>query len=132
MNILLTGGLGYIGSHTAVVLAQAGHRVVLLDNLSNSRADVADRIGRIIGQRPVVEIADVLETARRRDHRADQALQAQEGAGARTRRRTGNDGGRDARLRRRIRRESQGKRRRKGLTPMCGIVAAVSPAAWPS
>lgn len=41
MNILLTGGLGYIGSHTAVVLAQAGHRVVLLDNLSNSRADVA-------------------------------------------------------------------------------------------
>ena len=64
MNILLTGGLGYIGSHTAVVLAQAGHRVVLLDNLSNSRADVADRIGRIIGLRPVVEVADVLDTAR--------------------------------------------------------------------
>ncbi|MCX7662973.1 MAG: UDP-glucose 4-epimerase GalE [Tepidimonas fonticaldi] len=64
MNILPTGGLGYIGSHTAVVLAQAGHRIVLLDNLSNSRADVADRIGRIIGLRPAVEVGDVLDTAR--------------------------------------------------------------------
>lgn len=36
MNILLTGGTGYIGSHTAVVLSQLGHKVVLLDNLSNS------------------------------------------------------------------------------------------------
>ncbi|MDM7464283.1 MAG: NAD-dependent epimerase/dehydratase family protein, partial [Tepidimonas taiwanensis] len=51
MTILLTGGLGYIGSHTAVVLAQAGHRVVLLDNLSNSRIEVADRVGRITGER---------------------------------------------------------------------------------
>ncbi|WP_431306325.1 NAD-dependent epimerase/dehydratase family protein [Sulfuricystis thermophila] len=37
LNILLTGGLGYIGSHTAVMLQQTGHGVVLLDNLSNSR-----------------------------------------------------------------------------------------------
>ncbi len=36
MNVLLTGGTGYIGSHTAVVLLQSGHRVVLYDNLSNS------------------------------------------------------------------------------------------------
>lgn len=36
MNILLTIGLGYIGSHTAIVLTEAGHQIVLLDNLSNS------------------------------------------------------------------------------------------------
>ncbi len=35
MNILLTGGAGYIGSHTAVALTQAGHRIVLLDNYAN-------------------------------------------------------------------------------------------------
>ncbi|TSE26922.1 UDP-glucose 4-epimerase [Tepidimonas sediminis] len=64
MNILLTGGTGYIGSHTAVVLQQAGHRVVLLDNLSNSDAAVAERIGRITGQRPALEVADVLDTVR--------------------------------------------------------------------
>lgn len=52
MNILLTGGTGYIGSHAAVVLAQAGHVPVLYDNLCNSRAEVAQRVGQIIG-RPV-------------------------------------------------------------------------------
>ena len=36
MNILLTGGAGYIGSHTAFVLAQAGHQIILFDNLSNN------------------------------------------------------------------------------------------------
>lgn len=64
MNILLTGGTGYIGSHTAVVLQQAGHQVVLLDNLSNSQAEVADRIGRITGTRPALEVVDVLDTVR--------------------------------------------------------------------
>jgi UDP-glucose 4-epimerase len=62
MNILLTGGTGYIGSHTAVVLAQAGHRVVLYDNLSNSRADVVDRLARIIGQPPVFVEGDIRDT----------------------------------------------------------------------
>lgn len=47
MNILLTGGTGYIGSHTAVVLVEAGHKVVLFDNLSNSRRDVIDRLKTI-------------------------------------------------------------------------------------
>ena len=37
MKLLLTGGTGFIGSHTAVVLSQAGHDVVLLDSLSNSK-----------------------------------------------------------------------------------------------
>lgn len=49
MNILLTGGSGYIGSHTAVALAQAKHEVVLFDNLSNSRADVLPRLSQILG-----------------------------------------------------------------------------------
>ena len=42
--ILVTGGTGFIGSHTCVALAQAGHDPLILDNLCNSRADVADRI----------------------------------------------------------------------------------------
>ena len=50
MNILLTGGTGYIGSHVAVVLAELSHRVVLYDNLSNSLRTVADRIGEIVGK----------------------------------------------------------------------------------
>lgn len=50
MNILLTGGTGYIGSHTAVVLVEAGHKVVLFDNLSNSRRDVVDRLIKIVQQ----------------------------------------------------------------------------------
>jgi UDP-glucose 4-epimerase len=62
MNILLTGGTGYIGSHTAVVLAQAGHHVVLFDNFSNSQPDVAQRLQTITGQAmPLIE-GDVRDT----------------------------------------------------------------------
>ena len=43
-NVLVTGGLGYIGSHTAVVLAGAGYRPVVVDNLSNAKASVLPRI----------------------------------------------------------------------------------------
>lgn len=49
MNILLTGGTGYIGSHTAVVLAEAGNNIVLYDNLCNSFESVVGRLERIIG-----------------------------------------------------------------------------------
>jgi UDP-glucose 4-epimerase len=42
--ILVTGGTGFIGSHACVALAQAGHEVLILDNLCNSRADVVDRL----------------------------------------------------------------------------------------
>ena len=50
MNILLTGGAGYIGSHAAVVLTEAGHEVVLLDNLCNSQAIVLERLKVILGK----------------------------------------------------------------------------------
>ena len=50
MNILLTGGTGYIGSHTAVDLVEAGQKVVLFDNLSNSYRDVVGRLERITNQ----------------------------------------------------------------------------------
>ncbi|MBL7904771.1 MAG: UDP-glucose 4-epimerase GalE [Bacteroidales bacterium] len=52
MNILVTGGTGYIGSHTVVELQQQGHTVVIVDNLSNSHANVVDRIAEITGIRP--------------------------------------------------------------------------------
>lgn len=62
MNILLTGGAGYIGSHAAVVLAQAGHEVVLYDNLRNSRADVVPRLAQIIGHAVALVQGDVRDT----------------------------------------------------------------------
>ncbi len=52
MNILVTGGTGYIGAHACVVLLQAGHRVTILDDLSNSRAEVAGRIATMAGTAP--------------------------------------------------------------------------------
>ena len=63
MKILLTGGTGYIGSHTATVLAEAGHQVVLYDNLSNSSADVVDRLEEITGQRMPFVKGDVRDVA---------------------------------------------------------------------
>lgn len=51
MNILLTGGLGYIGSHTAVELLNKGHEVVVIDNLSNSKRSVKTAIEKITGKK---------------------------------------------------------------------------------
>ncbi len=62
MNILLTGGAGYIGSHAAVALAQLGYQLVLFDNLSNSRAEVVDKIDRITGQKMPLIRGDVRDT----------------------------------------------------------------------
>ncbi|HMW19126.1 MAG TPA: UDP-glucose 4-epimerase GalE [Accumulibacter sp.] len=59
MDILVTGGCGYIGSHACVALLAAGYRVVVVDNLSNSRPEVIDRIERIAGQRPLFFEGDV-------------------------------------------------------------------------
>lgn len=63
MNILLTGGMGFIGSHTAVVLLEAGHDVVLFDNLSNSDRSVLDRIEAITGRRPSFIEGDIRDAA---------------------------------------------------------------------
>ncbi len=52
-KILVTGGTGYIGSHTVVELQNAGYEVVIIDNLSNSNANVIDGIEAITGKRPV-------------------------------------------------------------------------------
>ena len=54
-NVLLTGGAGFIGSHTAVELIEAGHRVIIADDLSNSEASVIDRIEQITHDHSLVE-----------------------------------------------------------------------------
>ncbi|XOD67924.1 MAG: UDP-glucose 4-epimerase GalE [Flavobacteriales bacterium Tduv] len=60
-KILVTGGLGYIGSHTVVVLQQNGYEVVIVDNLSNSGVDFLDRITCITGIRPEFEKFDLTD-----------------------------------------------------------------------
>ena len=57
-TILVTGGTGFIGSHTTVELINAGYKVVIVDNLSNSKADVIDGIEQITGVRPAFEEVD--------------------------------------------------------------------------
>jgi len=76
MKILVTGGMGYIGSHTCVELLNAGYQVVALDNLCNSKRSVQERVERIAGQAlPFVE-ADL------RDRAALEAAFAQHQIGA--------------------------------------------------
>jgi UDP-glucose 4-epimerase len=59
MRVLVTGGAGYIGSHTCVELMQAGHEVVIFDNLCNSQSTVLGRVARIAGKAPEFLRADV-------------------------------------------------------------------------
>lgn len=61
--ILVTGGTGYIGSHTVVELQQQGYDVVVVDNLSNSSVDVLDGVEAITGKRPAFENVDCLDYA---------------------------------------------------------------------
>ena len=60
-QILVTGGTGYIGSHTAVELQNAGYEVIIIDNLSNSSLEVLDGIEKITGIRPAFEQFDLIE-----------------------------------------------------------------------
>ena len=60
-TILVTGGTGFIGSHTSVELIQAGYDVVIVDNLSNSKVEVLDGIEQITGVRPAFEQVDLRE-----------------------------------------------------------------------
>ncbi len=58
-KILVTGGAGYIGSHTVVVLQERGYEVIIADNLSNSRVEVISQIAEITGVRPAFEKIDL-------------------------------------------------------------------------
>ena len=62
-TILVTGGTGFIGSHTTVELQQAGYNVVIVDNLSNSKPEVVDGIEKITGIRPAFEQVDCCDLA---------------------------------------------------------------------
>ena len=60
-KILVTGGTGYIGSHTTVELIEEGFEVVIIDNLYNSEAEVVDRIHKITGVKPLLEVLDLCD-----------------------------------------------------------------------
>jgi len=59
MNIFVTGGAGYIGSHTCVELLQAGHEVVVFDNFSNSHPEALKRVEQIAGRKPYLVQGDI-------------------------------------------------------------------------
>jgi UDP-glucose 4-epimerase len=75
MTILVTGGTGYIGSHTVVQLLEAGHHVLVLDNLCNSKAQVIDRISRITGNPPQFIEGDVRNRKLLKQLFADHAIE---------------------------------------------------------
>lgn len=60
-KILVTGGTGYIGSHTTVELIEEGFDAIIIDNLYNSEADVVDRIHKITGVKPLLEVLDLCD-----------------------------------------------------------------------
>lgn len=61
MKVLVTGGTGFIGSHTSVELLNAGHQVVIVDNLINSKKEVVDKIKQITGIEPIFYEIDMLD-----------------------------------------------------------------------
>ena len=63
MTVFVTGGAGFIGSHTCVELIEAGHTVVIADDLSNASADVPEKIEAITGIAPVFYRGDVCDKA---------------------------------------------------------------------
>ena len=60
-KIIITGGTGYIGSHTVVEFINAGYEPIIIDNLSNSNINVLDGIEKITGKRPAFYKADVTD-----------------------------------------------------------------------
>ena len=75
-KILLTGGCGFIGSHTAVELINEGYEIVIADNLSNSGRDVIDKIETITGVRPLFYEIDVADAAALTSLFAEQPIDA--------------------------------------------------------
>jgi UDP-glucose 4-epimerase len=67
MKILVTGGTGYIGSHTVVELQNKGYEVIIVDNLSNSNAEIVDNIEKISGIRPVFEKFNLVDREKTAD-----------------------------------------------------------------
>lgn len=61
MNILVTGGVGYIGSHTCVALLEAGHKVIIADNFSNSKIETLDQVKKITGKEVIFYQVDVTD-----------------------------------------------------------------------
>ncbi len=61
MAVLVTGGAGYIGSHTVVELIEAHREVIIIDNFSNSKPEVLNRIEKITGIRPKLYVCDLLD-----------------------------------------------------------------------
>ena len=63
MNILVTGGAGYIGSHTCLELLQSGYEVIVVDNLSNSKEEALNRVHQITGKALTFYQVDLLDKA---------------------------------------------------------------------
>lgn len=76
MKILVTGGAGFIGSHTCVELLNSGYEVMIVDNLLNSKASVVDRVATITGKRPTLVRADVRDQAALRGIFAEHQIDA--------------------------------------------------------
>lgn len=75
-KILVTGGVGYIGSHTVVELLNSGHEIVVVDNLANSKAEALRRVEKITGRRPVFVEADIRDRGAMRAVFASHAISA--------------------------------------------------------
>ncbi|MCV9994491.1 UDP-glucose 4-epimerase GalE [Paeniglutamicibacter sp. ZC-3] len=67
MRILVTGGAGYIGSHTVLLLLEEGHEVHVYDNLSNSSPEALRRVGELTGHNAHLHVGDLLDEARLKD-----------------------------------------------------------------
>ena len=63
-TVLVTGGLGYIGSHTVVELMEQGQKVIIVDNLCNSSVQIVNQIEEIVGEKPVFYELDLLNISK--------------------------------------------------------------------